>query len=104
MWYVNQGNSQEVAKKLLTGHDTMVSLKDMGCNYETSGMNGVPDFVEKMLQNKKGKRSDSLVMLRVNSLEVELITAVLQEFYIRVNKDVCPFSEAMVDDVWDIPH
>ena len=58
----------------------------------------------KTLKNKKGKPSDSLVMLSVKSLEVDPITGVLQELSIRVNKGVCPFFEAMVDDVWAIPH
>ena len=58
----------------------------------------------KTLQNKKVKQSDSLVMLSIKNIEVEPITAVLQELSIRVNKGVFPFSEAMVDDVWAIPH
>ena len=57
-----------------------------------------------MLKNKKGKSSGSLVMLSVESLEVEPIVGILQELSIRVNKGVCPFSEATVDDVWAIPH
>ena len=59
---------------------------------------------KKMLKNKKRKRCDSLVMLSIKSLEVEPVTGVLQELSIKVNKGVFPFSEAMVDDVWAIPH
>ena len=58
----------------------------------------------KTLKNKKRKRSDSLVMLSVKSLEVEPVAGVLQELSIRVNKGVFPFSEATVDDIWAIPH
>ena len=58
----------------------------------------------KMLQNKKGKQSDSLVMLSVKYLEVDPVTGVLEELSIRVNKNVCPFSEETVDEIWVIPH
>ena len=58
----------------------------------------------KMLQNKKGKPSESLVMLSIESLEVEPITGVLQELSIRGNKGVCPFSKTTMDDIWALPH
>ena len=45
-----------------------------------------------------------MVMLRVKCLEVEPIAGVLQELFIRFNEGVFPFSEAMVDDLWAIPH
>ena len=43
-------------------------------------------------------------MLSVKSLKVECIAVVLQELSIRVNKGVCPFSKAMVDVIWVVPH
>ena len=43
-------------------------------------------------------------MLSVKYLEVEPIARILQELYVRVNKGVCPFSKATVDDVRAIPH
>ena len=43
-------------------------------------------------------------MLSIKFLEVEPVAGILQYFSVRVNKGVCPFSEAMVDDVWAIPH
>ena len=43
-------------------------------------------------------------MLSAKFLKVEPIVGVLQELSIRVNEGVCPFSEAMVDNVWAIPH
>ena len=49
-----------------------------------------------MLKNKKRKGSDSLVMLSVEYLKVELIAGVLQELSIRVNKEVCPLAEMKV--------
>ena len=58
----------------------------------------------KTLQNKKGKQSNSLVMLSIKYLEVEPIMGILQELSIRVNKGGCPFSEEMLDDIWDVPH
>ena len=51
---------------------------------------------EKTLKNKKGKSSDSLVMLSVESLEVELIMGILQDFSIRFNEEVCPLAETKV--------
>ena len=45
-----------------------------------------------------------MVMLSIKYLEVDPVARVLQELSIRVNKGVCPFSKAMVDDIWVVPH
>ena len=60
-----------------------------------------------MVRRKKKKlhyKGLIVVISGIESLEVEPITGVLQELSIKVNKGVCPSYEAMVDDVWAIPH
>ena len=43
-------------------------------------------------------------MLGIKSIGVEPIAGIIQEFSIKVSKNVCPLIEAVVNDVWFVSH
>ena len=42
--------------------------------------------------------------LGIEPLEAEPIVGILQEVFIRVNKDICPLAETSMGDILAIPH